>query len=373
MVTLLSLVSYNFLPAKTGGQKGIAVFTEFLSRNCRLTVVTTQDNDPALAIGYQLLNILSPAKTRYINPFLFFRLRRIIKKERATHLLLEHPYFGWLGILLKYACGIKLVVHSHNIEHQRWRALGKWWWPLLFVYERTVHRTADYNFFKTDEDRHYARSRLGIDARKCITVTYGIDWNAAPAAAEKKRCRDILLAKHGIAPQYRLFLFNGSLDYAPNTDAVRFITDAINRPLWESEFPYKIIICGKGLPPKFNGLAAYASYNIIYTGFVEDISVYFKGVDAFINPVVTGGGIKTKLVEALGYNTYSISTESGAFGVDSSLTGHMMKLVSDYDWPAFARAMQQMPDSQDIPAAFFEHFYWENIARKAAAFIAAKR
>jgi hypothetical protein len=63
-----------------------------------------------------------------------------------------------------------------------------------------------------------------------------------------------------------------------------------------------------------NELKNYADQNIIYAGFVDDISIYFKGADVFINPVSYGGGIKTKLVEALGYNLNAVSTSNGAIG-----------------------------------------------------------
>ena len=41
--------------------------------------------------------------------------------------------------------------------------------------------------------------------------------------------------------------------------------------------------------------------NLVYAGFVNDVDVYYKGADLFINPVNSGGGLKTKLVEAIGF------------------------------------------------------------------------
>ena len=135
-MNIISLVSYPFLPARTGGQKGIALFYKYFSRYHQLTIVTTEKNQPAFADGYELLNIIGNSKLRYINPFIFFRLRNLIRQKKATHLILEHPYYGWLGILLKRAYGVKLVVHSHNIEGRRWKSLGKWWWRILWNYEK---------------------------------------------------------------------------------------------------------------------------------------------------------------------------------------------------------------------------------------------
>ncbi|MEP6747902.1 MAG: glycosyltransferase [Bacteroidota bacterium] len=369
MSTVISIVSYPFLPAKLGGQKGIALFDKYFSRHCKLICITTKKNDPGAAEGYEVINTISNAPLRYINIFLFFSIYKIIKKQQATHLILEHPYYGWLGMLLKWASGIKLVVHSHNIECLRWKTLGKWWWTILASYEKRTHRNADYNFFIREEDKEYAVTTFGVAAEKCVTITYGIEWSTVPTENEKQQSRSKLEQQHGITPSTTIFLFNGSLDYFPNLQAVKTILEKLNPLLLQTGSVYKIIICGKGLPAEMNELKEYADKNIIYAGFVDDISIYFKGSDVFINPVIDGGGIKTKLVEALGYNMNVITTVSGGIGVPLPVTGTKMKVFKDNDWNGFANAMTSSGNTENIPAVFFDHFYWANIAAKAFAFI----
>ncbi len=74
MTKILSLVSYKILPAKLGGQKSLALFTEYLAKEAELVCVTVKSNDQLYAKGYLLLNILSDSALRYINLFYFFRL-----------------------------------------------------------------------------------------------------------------------------------------------------------------------------------------------------------------------------------------------------------------------------------------------------------
>src|SRR6185369_16319202 len=101
MINVLSIVPYQVLPAKFGGQKGIALFNKYFATHVNLVCVTTRSNDPAAAQGYEVLNILSNSPLRYINFFYFFTLRKIIRQRQITHLLIEHPYYGWLGMMLK--------------------------------------------------------------------------------------------------------------------------------------------------------------------------------------------------------------------------------------------------------------------------------
>jgi glycosyltransferase involved in cell wall biosynthesis len=367
-VNILSLVSYKFLPPDMGGQKGIAFFNRYLSKKANLVCVTTAANSDLLPEGYPIKNILSNNPTRYINPFIFFTLGRIIRDEKITHLILEHPYYGWLGILLKWFYKIKLVVHSHNIESMRFKSMGRWWWGILWNYEKLTHKLADHNFFIQDNDRTYAVKKFKLDPQRCTVITYGFELSRAPAASEKKAAREEICKTHGIAATDKILLFNGTLGYKPNLDALDIILEKINPLLMAAEdLNYKIIICGNKLPPGYNGLLNFKEKNIIYAGFVEDINLYFKGCDVFINPVTDGGGIKTKVVEALGYDLSVISTRSGAIGIPVSITGNKLQVLPDNDWKGFAGCILSHEPSHTIPPAYFEHFYWGHIAAKAAA------
>ncbi len=369
-IHIAALVPYPVYPAKMGGQKGIALFYKYLSDRLPVTVISTKNNEPATSDGIHFMPVLGNSKWRYINPFLFFIIKKIIKKERFTHLILEHPYYGWLALLLKWFTGVKLVVHSHNIEALRFKSMGKWWWGILWNYERFTHRKAHCSFFIHDDDRQYGIEKFGLDPRRCITVTYGIEIDRAPSPADKQACRTVICKSHGIGQDEKILLFNGTLNYKPNQDALDIILEKINPLLLAgSLLPYKIIICGNKLPDKYKSLDEYHEKHLIYAGFVDDISVYFKGADIFINPVTDGGGIKTKVVEALGADLSVISSRSGAIGIPADITGDKMKVIADNDWEEFASEIRSLNTNASLPQSFFEHFYWGNIAAKAAEWI----
>jgi len=369
-VKVLSLVSYKFLPPDMGGQKGIAFFNRYLAKKLDLLCVTTQENDNIGKEGYRVMNILSNSPSRYVNLFYLFTLSRIIKENKITHLIIEHPYYGWLGILLKGLCKVKLVVHSHNTEALRFKSTGKWWWGILWHYEKMTHRNADLNFFIHDEDRNYAIEFFKLSPEKCTTITYGFEHSSIPAPEDKKAARRSICKTHNIAETEKILLFNGTLDYKPNLEAIDTILQKINPLLIaDRNFNYKIIICGNRLPPHYKGLVEFKEKNIIYAGFVDDINLYFKGADIFINPVIEGGGIKTKLVEALGYNLSVITTKSGATGIPAEVTGDKMKIMEDGNWLEFTMQVISMNTTQTTPAEFFDRFYWGNITEKAKAAI----
>jgi hypothetical protein len=71
MTRVLSIASYTFLPAHTGGQKGIALFNKYFSRNADFISITTKTNQNDLA-DYPTIALLSGGKSRYINILFFY-------------------------------------------------------------------------------------------------------------------------------------------------------------------------------------------------------------------------------------------------------------------------------------------------------------
>jgi hypothetical protein len=353
-VRVLTLISYKFLPAKLGGQKNIALFFKFFSSLIPTTCVTVKDNDTSCVTEYEVLNIIQDGKLRYVNPFYFFTLKKIIKSKNITHLMVEHPYYGWLGILLKLFCKVKLIMRSQNIEAERFKSIGKWWWGILWNYEKTVHRFADYNFFIQEDDQMYGISKYKLDPAKCFIITYGFELTGPPVQEERIAAKETISSLYRIPEETRVILFNGTLNYKPNKDALDNILNYVNPLLLANKnFSYKIIICGSRLEESYNELKDYADKNIIYAGFVDDITLFYKAADMLINPVIDGGGIKTKLVEALGYNMNVVTTASGAIGVPQSITGAKMKIVADNNWNNFTEAIVESQNKSVIPQAFF--------------------
>jgi hypothetical protein len=100
--------------------------------------------------------------------------------------------------------------------------------------------------------------------------------------------------------------------------------------------------------------------------------LFYKAADMLINPVMDGGGIKTKLVEALGYNMNVVTTTSGAIGVSLAITGEKMKIIADDNWQGFVDAIVNSNTQSSVPSAYFDHFYWGKIAEKAVTILQQK-
>lgn len=330
-----------------------------------LHVAGTNNNDAALVTNYTFHPVLINSQLRYADLFAFFRLKKIIREQQIETVIIEHPYLGWLGWMLKKSCGIKLIVHTHNVEYERFRTVGKSWWPLLKWYEGMVLRAADTVFCIAAEDRTRMIEQLNVPASNCVLIPYGITQTLIPA--DKFARKQQIAATHQLDPNALLLFFNGLLDYKPNTDALRTIIEKINPLLKQSGLHYNILVAGKRLPVEFGELKQWNNEQIFYAGFVEDIDLYTKAADILLNPVTSGGGVKTKMIEALGLNTSVVSTETGATGVDLSDCGSKLKITPDDSWEKFVEAILFFAKHSDIrtPATFYTNHYWKEIVKKA--------
>lgn len=358
---ILSIIPYKILPARLGGEKGIAVFNEYLAREVELVAISTKDNDASLAKGYTFLNILGQSKARYGDISLFSRLKKYINKIEATHLITEHPYYGWLAAMLRRATGVVWIVHSHNIEYMRSKSIGRWWWKALKKYEGWAYNSADRVFFISEDDKKFAVEQLGVKEYKSQVVTYGIEISSIPSDLEESR--RLVCEKHNIGHEEKILLFNGALYHSTNYDALKVILDQINPVLLnKKDFKYKIIVCGKGLPAFFNELKGYAEKNIIYAGFVDDVSIYFKAADIFLNPILSGGGVKTKAIEAIAMNCTVVSSQLGAMGIKREVCGNKLSVVPENAWDVFSELVINAAATQsETPKEFYQHYFWGNI------------
>jgi glycosyltransferase involved in cell wall biosynthesis len=367
MMRIVSIAPYRFLPARKGGEIHIANSNAHLARYCRLTLVSVQANQPEAPLPYELWPLFSNSRLRYLNIFYCRPLAKAIRQKEVQLLWIEHPYMGWMALLLQALTGRGYVVHSHNIEAARFRSLGKWWWPLLQAYEKWVHRKAAHSFFITREDADTAIRQYGLTPQRVSVAPYGITPpNPLP---NRTLLRPQICAMHGIAAHSTIYCFNGALGYPPNQQAVRKIIEIIY-PLLEkaADFPYVILVSGKGLPSALVEKIAQTNGKIIYTGFVPNINDYLAIADIFINPVTEGGGVKTKVLEALAFNNTVVSAASGAAGINTAVCGAKLEIAPDNDWQQFVTyLLQRNAVAEATPPSFFEYYSNDRIARDASA------
>lgn len=356
---VLGIVSFRIFPTLMGGQKGVALFYASLRRHLDVSLAVSNDNesDPA----QEAHPVLYPNRKIYLNLFRLKAMQQIMHKNGTDVIIAEHSYTGWLAWLLRKRTGHPFIIHSHNIESKRFRQMHKWWWRLYEMYEGWIHRKADHNFFISKEDEEFAREKFGVRPGKSTVITYGVLPFDQPS--NKKEIRK----KLGLNPEQTIYLFNGTLDYKPNYDAVIVLIEKIDPLLSRTSNNYKIVITGNRAPEALLEKMK-ASENIHYAGYVDDVNAYYQASDLFLNPVLNDTGVKTKLIESVANHCTALSTKSGASGINLEACGSKLVITDDHDWEKFVNlvpiALQRAGET--TPGSFYAYYSWKTVAKKAA-------
>jgi len=364
-INILSIVPYSILPAQSGGKLTIRELHHYLGKICIDNVAGTEDNEDNTQYSFHLHKVLRASKLRYLPYSNTGKLFKLAKENDARYVHTEHHYMGYTAMAVAKKLGVPWFIRSHNIEAERFRSMGKSWWPIMRWFEKSMMQKANGIFFITQEDADWAIKNYDIAPAKCHIVPHGTPLAAKPSGGESAKTE--LAQTLGIPTDVPWLYFLGALDYQPNNEALTYILNDIVPLLNARGFKYQLLIAGKGLSDE---LAAQikAIANISYVGFVPVLDTFLNACNIMLNPVMTGGGIKTKAVEALGYNNIVISSQAGAAGLIPSACGNNLIINPNYDWNAFADAVVKASTIQpSIPDSFYDTYNWDKIAANVLA------
>jgi hypothetical protein len=364
---IYAIISYPFLPATTGGEISTQNILEYMARVNEVKVFTVDPYQPINPKDYSFeLDFGMRFKaSRYLNPFLFFTILKGIKAFKADAIFFDQPWMGWMIPFLRLLTRKPVFLRSNNIEYLRFKSMGKSWWSLLYMYEKLVYKMCNLVIFVSDIDQAKAIYEFDLKSENTLLTPYGIPQSSLPEPIPN--AKKIIQERHAIPSHHPIFLFFATLSYQPNYDAVAFIANEIE-PRLNQALPngFTILICGKNLPAHLIALVQTKT-TMQYLGFVADIETYIDGANLMLNPIMSGGGVKTKAIDTLGRGKTVISTAIGAEGIDPKVCSDYLKIAAgENPWDDFVKLIIQQLSAEpsSFPNAFFETYSWSGIIEK---------
>jgi polysaccharide biosynthesis protein PslH len=272
------------------------------------------------------------------------QMKKHMSEEASAYVssLLKNKFFDVVHIegyyLFQYVSKkpkVPLILVEHNIEHllalQRFRvALTRqeksYFWSeyiKTLKWERLTWKRATVCVALTNEDKiTMERLEPNIDVRM---IPNGSDHHKKMDDAKTP----LLLAtssEHSvITDSCPSILFVGNFAYEPNIDAALYFARDIF-PLIVRYVPnVKLFLVGNAPPPEIYSLMSNKQIEV--TGGVASVIPFYKRADVVVCPLRIGGGVKVKVLEALGFGKAIVSTSIGAQGLD--LSSHTALVVSD--------------------------------------------
>ncbi|MBB3698070.1 glycosyltransferase [Flammeovirga yaeyamensis] len=350
---------YRFLPPINGGHKANYHVCEQLSKKTPLTCISTTNN-PDIKIPFKIEKVFGDKITKYINPFVGWKIYKSAKRLKTKQILLNQPFMSLLILPICRILGIPFLIFSHNIEYTRFKSMGKVWWPLMKMLESFAYKTADKVLFISEEDRQFAIKNIRLMEDKCLNMPYGTSVNQFPMDIAESRRK--VYQSHQLSDDTLSLFYFGPMDYAPNQKGLENLLYQVLPEVRKTNKKVHLFLAGKNIQNKELNYIQQSD-DITWLGFVDDLDLYIKGTDVMLNPIWIGGGVKIKLMESLSLGATAISYRSGSFGINIKTLEDKITIIEDEDSKAFAQKIIETPisDKKKTPKAFYDYHHWEKI------------
>jgi polysaccharide biosynthesis protein PslH len=172
-----------------------------------------------------------------------------------------------------------------------------------------------------------------------------------------------------IEPEPFSMVFTGLFTHPPNCQAIRYFLDEIF-PLILKQVPAaRLYVVGKSPPRDLRGRA---SQNVLVTGFVDDVRPYMARSQVFVIPLLAGGGIRGKALEAMAMRKSIVTTPIGVEGIrlvhnHSALFAESPREFAEAVLRVFSDAELRNQLGNNAFATAQEHYDWASKGRELSA------
>jgi glycosyltransferase involved in cell wall biosynthesis len=134
----------------------------------------------------------------------------------------------------------------------------------------------------------------------------GVKMNGAAPVAEKIQNR---------------IIFSGNMDFPPNYEAALWFIDNVLPLVLKRRGDIKFVVAGAN---PVEELVRRAGEHVEVTGFVDDMREEIAKSALYVAPLISGGGFKNKVAEAVTAGTYIVATSMAVEFLDERLRGRLL-------------------------------------------------
>lgn len=276
-----------------------------------------------------------------------YHVRRFISepyREKLTNILrstdfdvvqVELVYMSpYLSTIRQYSKA-KIFLRAHNIEHLVWdriaagtenkikrfyirqlvKTLRKYELSVLNQYDGIIPITKkDASFFFNHCSKPVFPVTFGIETKKIESVEYLNVENA---------------------------IFHiGSMNWVPNEEGIRWFLSEVWPLLHNNLKDLKLYLAGREMPDWLTNLSLQ---NVIVLGEVKDAAEFIRSKSICIAPLLSGSGIRVKIIESMALGKAVVSTTVGAEGINYTYGSNILIADSPQDFYHSVKFLYENP------------------------------
>ena len=235
-------------------------------------------------------------------------LSEILKNERFDIIHVESIFLTPYLPVIRQLSQAPVVLRAHNVEHQIWQRIAsqtsnplKRWYLKHLALTLRAYELEHINLYDgvaciTRTDAEFFTSH---GCRKPVTdIPFGI---ASPELADN------------VGVEENTLFHIGSMDWMPNEESIRWFLREVWPPLHKELPQVRLYLAGRKMP---RDLMELQTEGVTVVGEVPDANYFIASKQINVVPLLSGSGIRVKIIEAMSIGKPVVTTTIGAQGID---------------------------------------------------------
>ncbi len=244
---------------------------------------------------------------RFISEDFKKRLAEVLDKEQFDVVQLEVLFMAPYVETIREHSKAMIVLRAHNVEHKIWERIAK----------------DTKSPLKRWYINHLAKTLKEFELNALETVDGVAAITRKDAAFFRKYCsKPVIDIPFGVYPEqfdpkYEIegkpkFYHIGSMNWMPNEEGIRWFVDEVLPKTVEKVPDFVYHLAGRSMP---EWLTSMKNPHVDVVGEVPDAKEFVTNHDIAIVPLLSGSGIRIKIIESMALGKTVITTRVGAEGI----------------------------------------------------------
>ena len=311
-ITVLNMVSYKHQATEND-------WPDELRKRVQLHFADVDLRLKPLSAFFNLFSSRSYHTERFYSSEVAEKLISILESEKFDVIQMETVFPFVYHATIRQHSGVKIILRLHNIEHEVWQStanaeknpLKKWYLSLLAErlqkFEQEAFKKVDAIITISSADLEKVKE-LKITA-PLTNIPLGIDLQQYPAS-------------FSTANDSSVSLFHlGAMDWIPNQQGISWFLETAWKELRKTYPQLYFYIAGRKMPEKFFEMQ---DAQLHVESAVESPFQFMQSKNIMVVPLLSGSGIRVKIIEGMALGKTVITTSLGAAGIDCMDGEHLL-------------------------------------------------